>query len=150
MRSPIITVSTLHFNQSFGFKIICRYKSKLVYSTGRYCIYDYRRCPTGLTKGYAYWDDNNENNSNGKGGTLPGGVNGHIHDTQIRFCCRKDGDINDPVLLPSKTPFFLLAYGSAECQMVKWAIASLEWIFFDTEITKTETRRLGRILLRRG
>ena len=114
-----------------------------MYSTGRYCIYDYGRCPTGLTKGYAYWDDNNENNSNGKGGTLPGGVNGHIHDTQIRFCCRKDGDINDPVLLPSKTPFFLLAYGSAECQMVKWAIASLEWIFFDTEDNQNRDKAAG-------
>jgi len=115
----------------------------LLFSTGRYCIYKKGRCPTGLTQGYVYWDDDDENNSNAKGGTIPGGVNGYIHDTQIRFCCRKDGDINDPVLLPSKTPFFLLAYESADCQMVKWAIASLEWIFFDTEDDRNSDQAAG-------
>ena len=108
-------------------------KLKLVFSTGRYCIYKYGECPTGLTQGHVFWDDDNENNSNAKGGTLPGGVKYHTYDTEIRFCCRNDSGINDPVLLPAKDPFFLLAYESAECQMVKWAVASLEWIFYDTE-----------------
>ena len=35
--------------------------------------------------------------------------------------------------LPSQTPFFLLAYDSAECQQVKWAVVSVEWIRFDNE-----------------
>lgn len=34
---------------------------------------------------------------------------------------------------PPNLHFFLLAYKSAKCQMVKWAVASLEWIYFDTE-----------------
>ena len=66
------------------------------------------------------------------GGKLPGG---DYNDqwTEIRFCCKTDGDKDNPIVLPTKTPFFLLAYESAKCQMVKWAIASLEWIFYDTE-----------------
>ena len=52
--------------------------------------------------------------------------------TEIHFCCRTDGDKNDPILLPSKSPFFLLAYNSSKCQMVKWAIASVEWIYYFT------------------
>jgi len=118
-------------------------KLKLVFSTGRYCIYKYGECPKGLTQGRVFWDDDNENNSNAKGGTLPGGVNRFMNDTEIRFCCRNDSEINDPVLLPSKDPFFLLAYESAGCQMVKWAVASLEWIFFDTEHTCNKDRATG-------
>ena len=44
---------------------------------------------------------------------------------------------------PSQTPFFLLAYGSAECQMVKWTVASLEWIFFDTEANRNSDKAGG-------
>jgi len=96
-----------------------------------------------MKKGHVFWDDDNTNNSNAKGGTLPGKITEYTVNTEIRFCCRIDGEINDPVLLPSKTPFFLLAYGSAECQMVKWAIASLEWIFFDTENDQNNDRAGG-------
>jgi len=118
-------------------------KPKLLLSTGRYCIYKKGWCPKGMKKGHVFWDDDNTNNSNAKGGTLPGKITEYTVNTEIRFCCRIDGEINDPVLLPSKTPFFLLAYGSAECQMVKWAIASLEWIFFDTENDQNNDRAGG-------
>ena len=63
--------------------------------------------------------------------------------TEIRFCCRTNGSKSDPILLPSQTPFFLLAYGSAECQMVKWTVASLEWIFFDTEANRNSDKAGG-------
>ena len=111
---------------------------KNILSTGKYCIYEKNyQCPAGLESGYVFWDDEDDNNSNKKDGTLPDGVYhytaGGYRDTKIRFCCRTDGDQNDPVLLPSQTPFVLLAYKSAKCQMVKWAIASLEWIYYDTE-----------------
>ena len=82
-------------------------------------------------RGFVRWDDEDNNNSNAKGGVLPGGSYGL--DTEIRFCCRTDGNKSNPISLPTKTPFFLLAYESAKCQMVKWATASLEWIHYDTE-----------------
>ena len=81
--------------------------------------------------GFVDWDDDDYWNLNGKGGTLPEGI--YDKNTRIEFCCRTDGNKNDPILLPSKTPFFMFAFQSTKCQMVKWAIASLEWIYFDTE-----------------
>ena len=66
-------------------------------------------------------------------GTLPDGV--YDKDTKIEFCCRTDGDKKDSISLPTLKPFFLLAYGSAECQQVNWAVASVEWIRFDNENT---------------
>ena len=65
-----------------------------------------------------------------RGGTLPDGV--YWKFTEIHFCCRTDGDKDVAILLPSNIPFFLLAYKSAKCQMVKWAVASVEWIYYYT------------------
>ena len=98
---------------------------------GEYCIYQMVQCPAGFTPGYVYWDDDDNFNGNRDSGTLPNGE--YDEDTEIDFCCKTDGDKDDPILLPSKSPFFLLAYMSPKCQMVKWAIATVEWIKFDTE-----------------
>ena len=84
-----------------------------------------------MASGFVKWDDENYNNVNSKSGTLPDGV--YDKDTRIEFCCRTDGDKKDPISLPTQKPFFLLAYDSAECQQVKWAVATMEWIKFDTE-----------------
>ena len=84
-------------------------------------------------RGTVYWDDESSSNTNAKGGTLPGGLDKSNGDTEIRFCCRTDGNKKEPIILPTELSFFLLAYGSNQCQMVKWAIATLEWIYFDTE-----------------
>lgn len=54
-------------------------------------------------------------------------------DTRIFFCCRTDGDKSDPVPLPLSKPFYLLAYGSSDCQLVKGAITTTEYIIFDNE-----------------
>ena len=89
-----------------------------------------------MKSGYVFWDDEDLNNINDKGGTLPDGeydIYRYVKNTKIYFCCRTDGNKNDPILLPSKSPFFLLAYKSEKCQMVKWAIASVEWIYYNTE-----------------
>lgn len=93
--------------------------------------------------GFVYWDDDDNLNLNRNGGTLPEGIYGDGN-TRIEFCCRTDGDKNDPILLPSKTPFFMLAFESTKCQMVKWAIASLEWIHFDTEDWRNADNRGGK------
>ena len=110
-----------------------------VFSTGQYCIYKYGKCPNGLTKGFVLWDDDDENedskrsktNNNDEGGILPNGT--YDHNTKIEFCCRTDGIKSHPILLPTDSPFYLLAYGSEKCQMVKWARVTQEWIHYDTE-----------------
>ena len=84
-----------------------------------------------MTSGDVFWDDEDTWNSNSFGGTLPDGT--YNTNTWMYFCCKTCGDKDKPILLPSKSPFFLLAYNSTKCQMVKWAVASLEWISFDTE-----------------
>lgn len=91
--------------------------------------------------GFVEWDDENSLNANSKGGTCPAGK--YVGDnTEIRFCCRTDGNKREPIILPTKLPFFLLAYGSGECQMVKWAIATSEWIYYDTEkVNNRDDRR---------
>lgn len=109
---------------------------------GEYCIYRKgTQCPTGLSSGYVYWDDDDNWNLNDEFGTLPSGF--YDQDTRIEFCCRTDGQKNAPILLPSKTVFFLLAYGSRKCQMVKWTIATLEWIYYDTEDNSNADDRGG-------
>ena len=99
---------------------------------GKYCIYRKKyHCPAGLISGDVFWDDEDTWNTNRYAGTLPDGT--YNSNTWIYFCCKTDGDKDNPILLPSRSPFFLLACESAKCQMVKWAVASLEWIYFDTE-----------------
>ena len=77
------------------------------------------------------WDDEDDNNNNGAGGKLPDGV--YDRNTKIFFCCRTDGSKSDPISLPVSTPFYLLAYGSSECQWVKDASSTKEFIAFDAE-----------------
>ena len=77
-----------------------------------------------MKTGFVSWDDSdpdgvNKKNFNDKNGTLPDGV--YNSNTRIEFCCRTDGNKNDAIVLTSEKPFFLLAYESPKCQMVKWA-----------------------------
>ena len=111
-------------------------------SAGKYCIYKWKECPAGLTQGFVKWDDDDDDNKfNDKGGTLPNGT--YHHNTEINFCCRTDGNKSHPILLSSKTPFFLLAYGSAGCQMIKWAVVTQEWIHYDTESVRNDDQATG-------
>jgi len=107
-------------------------------STGQYCIYKKGVCPEGLAKGGVYWDDDDSRNANSKGGVLPGGIYGK--DTEINFCCKTNGSKASAILLPSKSPFYLLAHKSPKCQMVIWTVANLEWIYFDTEHRKNRDK----------
>lgn len=110
---------------------------------GKYCIYKKnQQCPFEMKKGFVYWDDlDGEKNSNDKDGTLPNGT--YDCNTRIEFCCRTDGNKDNPILLPSERPFFLLAYESPKCQMVKWVTASPEWIYYDTEEERNADDRGG-------
>lgn len=85
-----------------------------------------------MSQGHVKWDDDdNFLHLSDKGGVLPDGVFGY--DTKLYFCCRTDGNKTEPVSLPTDQPFFLLAYGSPQCQQVKWALATSEWIHFDVQ-----------------
>lgn len=51
-------------------------------------------------------------------GSVPDGV--YDKDTGFFFCCRSDGDVETPIVLPKDQPFVLfMANGSTECQSVR-------------------------------
>ena len=113
---------------------------------GKYCIYKKgHHCPKGLKKGFVFWNDDDYSLYNGDkhGGELPEFYLYNERYTEIHFCCRTDGEKNTPILLPIEFPFFLLAYESAKCQMVKWALVSLEWIYFATSNFNNDDQRDG-------
>ena len=98
------------------------------------------------------WDDDDVDgsslNKNDKGGTLPDGI--YNQNTKINFCCRTDGRKSHPVLLPTRDPFLLLAYGSENCQMVKGTVATQEWIHYHTETSSNADKSNGAIPYRGG
>ncbi|CAH3171752.1 unnamed protein product, partial [Porites lobata] len=108
---------------------------------GQYCIFKKGNCPKGLKKGYVFWDDEDDKNINKKGGTLPDGI--YDKDTLVYYCCRTDGDKYTPISLPVISPFYLKAFNTPECQRVKGAIATKEFIRFDTEDTRNKDRQNG-------
>uniref|UniRef100_T1JII4 CUB domain-containing protein n=1 Tax=Strigamia maritima TaxID=126957 RepID=T1JII4_STRMM len=85
---------------------------------GQYCIFRYGgTCPTGFRTGYIRWKEKEgSNNKNRKEGVVPDGI--YDNYTLIHFCCRGDGEVDQPIRLPTGTPFYLLQYGM-ECQKVE-------------------------------
>ncbi|XP_067028775.1 CUB and sushi domain-containing protein 3-like isoform X3 [Acropora muricata] len=117
-------------------------QNRTSWPSGQYCIYKKGNCPEHLNYGFVYWDDDDiYDNKNSKSGTLPDGV--YNTDTEIEFCCRTDGNKDRPVALPTQEPFYLLAYKLPRCQMVKWAVSRLEWIYYDTDDWSNRDNRGG-------
>ena len=83
--------------------------------------------------GYIKWDDEDSENTNNAGGTLPNGT--FNYDTLIRYCCQDQGLWTNSIQLPVDKPFYLLPYSSKSCQRVRGAISTLDYIIFDTEDT---------------
>ncbi|EDO43694.1 predicted protein [Nematostella vectensis] len=99
---------------------------------GKYCIYRKGpNCPEGLEKGFIIWDDENKDNQNSAGGTLPEGHYGE--DTRIEFCCSGTGDWDQAIRLPRDRPFYLYAYESNKCQKVEGMRSASEFLKFDDE-----------------
>jgi len=102
---------------------------------GQYCIYRYgTRCPDGLKEGWIFWDDENDELIDAKSlyeGYIPTGI--YEKDTLIYTCCRTDGDKKVPISLPLSRPFYLLAFGSSECQKVNGGKAASEFVKWDDE-----------------
>ena len=98
--------------------------------SGQYCILKKHSCPSGLDDGYIYWDDEDKNNKNGVGGTLPDGS--YDRNTRIDFCCRTDGDPARAIILPTSRPFILVA-ATDKCQAVRGMTAYRQWFSWDNE-----------------
>ena len=105
----------------------------LFHILGTYCIYKKSNCPTNMQTGSIKWDDENSKNGNKKSHTyyLPDGT--YSPDTLIRYCCQDEGYWFNYIELPIDRPFYLLPHKSPNCQRVKWALSSLEYIVYDTE-----------------
>lgn len=108
---------------------------RLFFILGSYCIYrKHESCPQDMVEGSIFWDDEDNNNLNHKGGSLPDLDTGYFGtDTILYYCCQNQGEWYTPIELPTEKPFYLLPYESRNCQRVKWAISSLEYIIYDTE-----------------
>ena len=63
----------------------------------------------------------------GSSGTLPSGT--YDRNTQIEFCCKKDGYSHLPIKLPNQDPFYLLRYGDS-CQQVEGMTVTEEWVYW--------------------
>ena len=106
---------------------------------GRYCVYKKGPiCPYGLTEGWVFWDDKNEENKNANEGILPNGT--YNQDTKIYFCCQTVGNVFQTIYLPIDKPFYLIALKSffsknPVCQAVHGAVAAVEHISYGVENT---------------
>ncbi|CAG2254798.1 unnamed protein product [Mytilus edulis] len=134
-----------HFSGSFGRNTRTNYCSKIKeekvtdwttwkivqWPKGTYCILRKGgKCPKGFANGHVHWDDEDSNNENAFGGTLPDGEYGR--NTLIQYCCRTDGSSNTPIELPTSKPFYLVRKSSA-CQRVKGMNVRGEYIKTDDE-----------------
>lgn len=89
-----------------------------------------------MKEGFIKWDDEDrpKNGSNAKHGELPDGEYGDITtDTKIFYCCNDQGMWSRSIELPINEPFYLLPHQSKNCQRVKRALSTLEFITYDTE-----------------
>jgi len=100
---------------------------------GDYCIHKKsKKCPSKQFKtGTIRWDDENDNNANTKTGAMPNGLYTQEY-TQLEFCCRNDGDVKTPMLLPAFSPFYLYSF-SGKCQKVGWMSMEVEEVQWDNE-----------------
>ena len=84
-----------------------------------------------MLSGSISWDDEDGDNENYKNGTVPEGVYGQ--DTLIYYCCMTDGDVSQPISLPTQNPFYLFPYNSEQCQAVQGMNATQEYFRWDEE-----------------
>ena len=107
---------------------------KIPFVKGSYCIYKNNQCSSGMKVGWIKWDDEDYGyrvNKNERDGILPDGV--YDSNTKVYYCCEDRGEWSNSIELPINRPFYLLPHKSANCQRVKWALSSLEYIVYDTE-----------------
>ncbi|XP_033758459.1 uncharacterized protein LOC117340795 [Pecten maximus] len=101
---------------------------------GDYCIL--RKggsCPAGFNIGLITFDEEDSapsDRSQGTG-TLPDGV--YAANTDLYFCCKKDGSVAIEATFPVSTPFVLFRYTMASCQLITGMTVEPGYTFFDSE-----------------
>jgi len=106
--------------------------------SGEYCVLKFgNKCPfqgnnrdNPWSEGSIFFDDEDDNNANRKSGTVPAGT--YDSDTQLKFCCREDGGVSQPILLPATKSFYMFAYRGS-CQRVAHMDVTEEVVHWDTE-----------------
>ncbi|CAG5121228.1 unnamed protein product [Candidula unifasciata] len=99
---------------------------------GAYCINRVGNvCPSGFGSGYISWQNEVTGSQSSSSGKLPDGVY-TLNETIIDYCCRNDGDHQEPIYLPRARPFYLYRYNGT-CQQVVGMQASPEFVTFDTD-----------------
>ena len=80
-----------------------------------------------MKAGFIQWDDEQSEIDllNKHQGDLPDGDYSDSH-TKINYCCMTKGNVNNPIQLPALKPFYLLSYGSAQCQKVSTEVRTRE------------------------
>ncbi|KAL4234548.1 hypothetical protein ACF0H5_006189 [Mactra antiquata] len=110
-------------------------KYKTYWEPGSYCILRRKgNCPRGFSDGYLMFDDKERNNStvSTTSGDLPDGDYGP--DTGLYFCCRKDGSVHTPLVLPKEENFVLfMNKGETACQNVRGMDHSIQSFTFNGE-----------------
>ncbi|XP_071798842.1 uncharacterized protein [Asterias amurensis] len=124
-----------HNNMQQNFCVKTDYQTSALdpeWEKGNYCIMKKgEHCPNkGFNEGWIKWDDQNLFNKNKHGGVMPEGV--YDRNTKIYFCCREDGDVTTPIVLPSEEPFFLFRKHNT-CQRVLGMKVHEEWFKWDGE-----------------
>ncbi|XP_071798871.1 uncharacterized protein [Asterias amurensis] len=109
---------------------------------GRYCVFKYGpSCPKMMSSGFIFWNDEDSNNHNEVQGIVPSGV--YDQDTRIDYCCMTDGDVSQPISLPTQNPFYLFPYNSEQCQAVQGMNATQEYFRWDEEDIPTSEDKTG-------
>ncbi|XP_031566647.1 uncharacterized protein LOC116301693 [Actinia tenebrosa] len=125
------------FNQAITKRYFCIKKKDNgqdnPWPNGQYCIYQglLRTCPPGFVQGSIGWKNKDAPNDNHHSGMVPSGV--FSTSTRINYCCKVDGSKENSISLPVNRPFLLLAYNSSECQSVKWARTTQEYLRFSVQ-----------------
>ena len=111
---------------------------------GSYCIGRYGpSCPDGFTEGVVFWDDENYYSYSITGRVVPSGK--YDCDTRIYYCCRSDGSIDTPIVLPTAKPFYLLRQSVDGCQQVQGMNVTMEWVYTDNEDDNNMNYRRGSV-----
>jgi hypothetical protein len=108
---------------------------------GQYCILKKSSCPHGFHDGWIFWDDEDHDNRNSAGGTLPDGT--YDKNTKMGFCCRTDGNPDRAILLPTSKPFILVA-ATNRCQKVRGMSTYPQWFRWDDEDNDNIDSRSGK------
>ena len=104
-----------------------------------------RSCPDNFNGGSITWNDHKSKilrkSLNKKWSILPDGI--YDKNTHIEYCCRSDGSVSDPMLLPDMDPFVLYRYGG-KCQKVDGATVNEHFIKFDdTSVLRSHSACAG-------